>query len=65
MSVDDVQRGQLLFRTTEPGRYAPAPLVATEVEIDVSGIVARATVKQYFVNPTKDWLEGRYVFPLP
>ena len=65
MSLRDVQRGQLLFRTTEPGRYAPAPLVATEVEIDVSGIVARATVKQYFINPTKHWLEGRYVFPLP
>ena len=39
--------------------------VATEVEIDVSGIVARTMVKQYFVNPTGDWLEGRYVFPLP
>jgi Ca-activated chloride channel homolog len=65
MSLGDVQRGQLLFRTTEHGRYAPAPLVATEVDIDVSGIVARATVKQYFVNPTKKWLEGRYVFPLP
>lgn len=65
MTLGDVQRGQLLFRTTEPGRYAPAPLIATEVNIDVSGIVARAIVKQYFVNPTRDWLEGRYVFPLP
>ena len=65
MVLGDVQRGQLLFRTTEPGRYVPAPLVATEVDIGVSGIAARATVKQYFVNPTKDWLEGRYVFPLP
>jgi Ca-activated chloride channel homolog len=65
MALGDVQRGQLLFRTTEPGRYVPAPLIATEVDIGVGGIVARATVKQYFVNPTKDWLEGRYVFPLP
>lgn len=65
MTVDDVQRGQLLFHSTRHGQYAPAPLVATEVEIDVSGNVARAMVKQYFVNPTKDWLEGRYVFPLP
>ena len=65
MTLGDVGRGQLLFRTTVPGRYAPAPLVATEVDIDVGGIVASASVKQYFVNPTKDWLEGRYVFPLP
>jgi len=65
MTVGDVQRGQLLFHSTRPGEYVPAPLVATEVEIDVSGIVARTMVKQYFVNPTGDWLEGRYVFPLP
>ena len=65
MTLGDVQRGQLLFHSTRPGEYAPAPLVATEVEIDVSGIVARTMVKQYFVNPTGDWLEGRYVFPLP
>jgi Ca-activated chloride channel family protein len=65
MTVNDVQRGQLLFHSTRHGKYAPAPLVATEVEIDINGIVARTMVKQYFVNPTQDWLEGRYVFPLP
>lgn len=65
MTLSDVQRGQLLFHSVRHGEYAPAPLVATEVKIDVSGIVARTMVKQYFVNPTKDWLEGRYVFPLP
>lgn len=65
MSLADVQRGQLLFRTVAAGRYAPAPLIATEVDIDIGGIVARTVVRQHFVNPTKDWLEGRYVFPLP
>ena len=65
MTVYDVQRGQLLFHSTRHGKYAPAPLVATEVEIDIGGIVARTMVKQYFVNPTQEWLEGRYVFPLP
>ncbi len=65
MRLADVERGQLLFRTEEAGRYAPAPLVATEVEIDVGGIVATTIVRQHFVNPTDGWLEGRYVFPLP
>jgi Ca-activated chloride channel family protein len=65
MRLADVERGQLLFHTAEPGRYAPAPLVATEVEIEVGGIVARTVVRQHFVNPTDGWLEGRYVFPLP
>lgn len=65
MRLSDVERGQLLFLTTEPGRYAPAPLIGTEVNIDVSGPIARTTVRQHFANPTGDWLEGRYVFPLP
>ena len=65
MTLNDVQRGQLLFRTVDAGRYAPAPLVATEVDIAIGGIVARTVVKQHFVNPTEEWLEGRYVFPLP
>ncbi len=42
-----------------------APLVATEVDIAVAGIVARATVTQHFVNPTAQWRDGTYVFPLP
>lgn len=65
MSLDDVRRGQLLFHAILTGHYAAAPLIATEVDIKVSGIVARTTVKQYFINPTPYWLEGRYVFPLP
>ena len=46
MTVYDVQRGQLLFNSTRHGKYAPAPLVATEIEIDIGGIVARTMVKQ-------------------
>ena len=65
MGLNDVRSGQLLFRTVDAGYYAPAPLVATEVDIAIGGIVARTVVKQHFVNPTADWLEGRYVFPLP
>ncbi len=42
-----------------------APLVATEVDIEVAGIVARARVTQHFINPTAQWREGVYVFPLP
>ena len=42
-----------------------APLLATEVEIRVTGHVARAKVTQRFGNPHPDWYEGVYVFPLP
>ena len=47
------------------GGSVAAPLLATDVAIDVSGIVARARVTQRFVNPSHDWREAVYVFPLP
>lgn len=57
--------GRLLFRTTSAGEYVAAPRVGTWVTIDVNGLVARTTVTQRFYNPTDQWLEGIYVFPLP
>lgn len=63
--LGDVTAGRLLFRTTEPGVYLPAPVVMTDVRMQVGGLIARVTVSQRFYNPTDRWLEGVYVFPLP
>lgn len=65
VGINDVKGGTLLFATKTPGRHIPAPLLATDVEIKISGPVARVKVRQKFLNPSKHWLEGRYVFPLP
>ncbi|HSR55137.1 MAG TPA: marine proteobacterial sortase target protein, partial [Alphaproteobacteria bacterium] len=54
----------LMIKTRHPGRYVAAPLLATEVEIDVTGPVARTRVVQHYMNPAKAWIEGVYVFPL-
>ena len=62
---DDAPRGGLLLRSAPDAPPVPAPLLATDVRISVSGIVARATVRQRFHNPTAVWQEGVYVFPLP
>ena len=43
----------------------PATTVESDVAIDVNGLVARARITQRFVNPTAQWVEGVYVFPLP
>src|SRR5215472_6308896 len=48
-----------------PGPLGPAPTLETDVDIAVTGMVARTRVTQRFVNPTDEWLEGVYVFPLP
>jgi Ca-activated chloride channel homolog len=68
MGINDVTEGTLLFKTNQRGRYTPAPILKTDVQIAVTGIIARATVRQEFTNPSQkkgDWLEGIYVFPLP
>ena len=68
MAIHDVTEGTLLFKTNQQGRYLPAPILKTDVQINVTGIIARATVRQEFTNPSTrkgDWLEGIYVFPLP
>src|SRR6185436_14127455 len=55
----------LLLKARGDGAPQPAPLLETEVEIRVTGHVARAKVTQRFLNPHRDWYEGVYVFPLP
>lgn len=65
----EVGSGSLLLRPRDGAEDTPhfrvAPTVATEVEIDAGGLVARAKVRQHFHNPGAEWVEGVYVFPLP
>jgi len=65
MSLSEAESGTLLIKTETPGRYLAAPTVKTDVRMEVSGLVARVTVSQQFTNPSKKWIEGVYVFPLP
>jgi len=60
----DIQQGTLLLRDGD-GAKVTAPLLFTDVHIDVTGLTARARVTQRFVNPSAQWREGVYVFPLP
>ncbi|HEX2116883.1 MAG TPA: marine proteobacterial sortase target protein, partial [Alphaproteobacteria bacterium] len=60
----DAESGRLLFRNDDH-TYVAAPLVNTDVRIAVSGMIARAVVKQQFENTSGNWVEGVYVFPLP
>ncbi len=55
----------LFFRAGREDAVFEAPTLASEVDISVAGLVSRVTVRQHFVNPTKVWMEGIYVFPLP
>lgn len=62
--LSDVQSGQLVFRSSN-GHYLSSPTIESDVDIKVTGLLARVTVSQSFLNPTDQWQEGIYVFPLP
>ena len=63
--LNDAESGTLMFRTQTPGTYIQAPMVATDVKMDIAGPVIRTTLSQTFENTSGDWVEGIYVFPLP
>ncbi len=42
-----------------------AAALSTEIDVTVTGIIARTRVTQRFHNASSDWVEGVYVFPLP
>lgn len=61
----DVVRSELIMIGADKDKLFRAPLQSTEVEIFVSGPVARARVRQTYYNPFDEWMEGIYVYPLP
>jgi Ca-activated chloride channel family protein len=57
--------GKLTLYSLDGRPLQSAPLLKSEVELDVTGMLARVRVVQRFRNPGRDWLEGIYQFPLP
>ena len=62
--LPETGEGSLVYRTAE-GRYEAVPLRHTDVQIDVRGLVASATVTQVYENHSPTPVEATYVFPLP
>jgi Ca-activated chloride channel family protein len=63
ITPNEAQAGSLLWKM-EQG-YATATTLNTKVDMKISGLVARVSVRQEFRNAGSDWVEGIYVFPLP
>ncbi len=42
-----------------------APILSTRISSTITGHIVRTTVTQTFSNPTGNWMEGMYYFPLP
>ena len=61
--LDDAKSGSLLIKTDDG--YADANRLGIDVDLKVSGPTVRARVTQIFRNPTQEWVEAVYVYPLP
>lgn len=59
----DVTQGALRVKIAD--EVVECPLKHTNVKVDISGFIARATVTQTFHNPYDENIEAVYVFPLP
>lgn len=60
----EVGTGELLLSDAGGGRQ-PALLQNTDIDVRVNGPMARVSVTQQFKNPSDEFVEGVYVFPLP
>ncbi|MGQ8367168.1 VIT domain-containing protein [Glaciecola sp. 1036] len=56
---------QASFSQNEAIDYTPAVLKSSHFKVKVTGPIQRTKVIQEFSNPSKDWQDGVYVFPLP
>jgi len=61
----DVEQGSFFIEDNNDEGFILSPLLDTQVELTVTGLVARAEVTQTFTNPSQEWVNGIYVFPLP
>ena len=64
VDISNIQSGSLLYQLPDQlGNFA-APVVDTDVQVTISGNIADITISQEFYNPTEQFIEGVYAFPL-
>jgi len=63
LTPNQAQAGSLLWKMA--GGYSTATTINTDVDMQISGLVARVSIRQEFRNEGSEWVEGVYVFPLP
>ncbi len=65
----EAETGQLLMRAVDKqaslGPQQQALHLDSQVNFDISGMIAKVSLTQRFRNDSADWQEGIYTFPLP
>jgi len=60
---DEITQGMLEYYQQHQLIHVVA--LETQVRMEVSGLLNRVSVKQVFINESDQWVNGRYLFPLP
>ncbi|VAW57946.1 Inter-alpha-trypsin inhibitor domain protein [hydrothermal vent metagenome] len=65
VSMNDISEGSLLLKGEAPEQYKRLALLDTQLDMNISGMIARSHIRQSFKNTSNNWIEAVYVFPLP
>jgi len=65
IEFNKLSQGSMLIKTNTSGIYQQVPLRQTDVDMHVTGMIVRSSIKQQFENTSDSWIEAEYVFPLP
>ncbi|WP_271439231.1 marine proteobacterial sortase target protein [Pontixanthobacter luteolus] len=65
MASDQRGAGRLMLHGKGVADELPAMQLGTDIQVKVSGPVARVTVTQAFRNTSDGWMEATYLYPLP
>lgn len=57
--------GTLILRGIHASEALPAIRLGTDMDVTVTGEVARVRVTQAFRNTSRNWMEATYLYPLP
>lgn len=57
--------GTLTLHSRKGDTQSTAVRLGTDMKVSVAGPLARITVTQAFLNTGRDWMEAKYLFPLP
>jgi Ca-activated chloride channel homolog len=63
-AIENTPSGTLYLRRSAQEPVTEALRLATRMQVQVTGNLARVHVQQDFSNTGEDWVEGLYVFPL-
>ncbi|KKW92046.1 marine proteobacterial sortase target protein [Sphingobium chungbukense] len=62
---DAIGSGTLMLRGKGVANAMPAMRLGTDMDVTVSGQIARVRVTQAFRNGSSQWMEASYLYPLP